>query len=591
MRLPETLKLVAKTYHRYRWHIVLLAVLGMVSAILEGIGITVVIPLLSFFLGGTPPVDFISKAVQGMFAFFSVPFTFRYLLGFILLLFLLRAVTMIAFGYIRGRISADFLYIESQELLRRTLGASWPFLLKQKIGTLQNTLVRDIQCSASLLGIIAQILQSFGGFAMYLIIAINISPSITFWTIGGGAFLMFFARPLIVKSRRVGEQLVKVEKAYAHFLSEHIIGMKSVKAAGVEEAALQNGKEELGSQRALSLRLALIRSLGASIFQPFTLLFVVVLFALTSRSPDFSIVAFIAALYLIQKIFTYLESGQNALHSFSEIVPYANNLALFKKTSDEYREVKVSGDKPLVFDDELAFQKVSFAYDVDVPTLTNISFVLKRGTTMGLIGPSGAGKTTVADLLLRLFEPTSGTITLDGEPIQNISMNEWRQYIGYVSQDVFLLNASIAENIRFYSPDVTDADIEQAARQANIYDFIVSQPQGFETTVGDRGVLLSGGQRQRIVLARALAKKPRLLILDEATSALDADSERLIQEAIRALHGSVTVFVIAHRLSTIEAVDTLLVIEGGQLTEMGSPEELRGNPASYFAKYHGPTAA
>ena len=206
---------------------------------------------------------------------------------------------------------------------------------------------------------------------------------------------------------------------------------------------------------------------------------------------------------------------------------------------------------------------------------------------MGLIGPSGAGKTTVADILLRLFEPTSGSVTIDNEPIGNIRIDEWRQYIGYVSQDVFLLNASVSENIRFYSPNVTDADIEEAARKANIYDFVMSLPQGFATTVGDRGVLLSGGQRQRIVLARALAKRPKLLILDEATSALDSESERLIQEAIRALHGSITVFVIAHRLSTIESVDTLLVLEDGKLTESGTPMQLLNTATSYFAKYRG----
>ncbi len=587
MRPPETLVLLTKTYHRYGWHILALALLGMFSAILEGIGITVVIPLLSFFVGGNAPVDFISKAVQSLFAFVSIPFTFRYLLGFILALFLVRAVTVVAFGYIRGRISADFLHIESKELLKRTLRASWPFLLKQKIGSLQNTLVRDIQCSTGLLGIIAQIIQSFGGFLMYLIIAINISPSITFWTIGGGAVLMLFARPLIIKSRKVGEQLVLVEKAYAHFLSEHIIGMKSVKAAGVEQPALQSGNEELDSQRKLSLRLAFIRSIGSSFFQPFTLLFVVVLFALTSKSPDFSIVSFIAALYLIQKIFTYLESGQNALHSFSEMVPYAKNLVNFKKISDEYKEEKITGEKTLIFEKELAFNNCSFSYGPDSATLSDVSFVLPQGTTMGLIGPSGAGKTTVADILLRLFEPTSGSVTIDNEPIGNIRIDEWRQYIGYVSQDVFLLNASVSENIRFYSPNVTDADIEEAARKANIYDFVMSLPQGFATTVGDRGVLLSGGQRQRIVLARALAKRPKLLILDEATSALDSESERLIQEAIRALHGSITVFVIAHRLSTIESVDTLLVLEDGKLTESGTPMQLLNTATSYFAKYRG----
>jgi ABC-type multidrug transport system fused ATPase/permease subunit len=582
----ENIRILFEMYRKYRWHIVLLTVLGLATAALEGIGINAVIPLLSSFLGGTEAIDGISKIIQAAFVSVGVPFTFRYILGFILALFMIRAVAMVGFSYIRGWISTDFLFEESKDLLRRTLHSSWPFLLKQKMGTLQNTLVRDIQRSATLLELIGQLVQSFGGFLMYVLVALNISPVITLYTLGGGAFLMFFARPLIRKSRSIGEQVARVEKAYAHFLSEHIIGMKSVKAAGVEAAALENGNTELGSQRALSLRLIVVRAISGSIFQPFSLIFVVILFLLTSNTPGFSIITFIATLYLIQKIFTYLESGQNALHGFSEILPYAKNLTGFKKLSDEYKEEKSLGGKPLVFKKEMAFENVSFAYNEDMPTIQDVSFKLAHGTTMGLIGPSGAGKTTMADMLLRLFEPTSGRITLDGEPISNVSMDDWRRYIGYVSQDVFLLNASIAENIRFYTDDLTDADIESAARQANLYDFIMTLPEQFETIVGDRGVLLSGGQRQRVVLARALARKPRLLILDEATSALDSESERLIQESIKALHGAVTVFIIAHRLSTIESVDTLLVLEAGRLTEQGTPAELRANPKSYFAKHH-----
>jgi ATP-binding cassette subfamily C protein len=564
-----------------------LAILGLASAVLEGIGINAVIPLLSSFTGGgASATDPITHGIQNVFMYFGIPFTFRYLLGLILGLFLIRALAMVVFSYIRGWTSADFMYAESRKLLESTLFASWPFLLQQKMGKLQNTLVRDIQRSSTLLEIIGQIIQSFGGFIVYLLVAINISFTTTLYTLGAGALLVLFIRPFIRKSRVVGEQAVQVEKAYAHFLSEHIIGMKSVKAAGIEEAALAGGEQELGAQRALSLRLTLIRAMSGSFFQPFTLIFVVILFLLTSGSPSFSIISFIATLYLIQKIFTYLESGMNALHSFGELTPYAKNLNAFTELTHEHREQKTTGSKPLIFKEKIAFTNVSFAYNSDSHVLDSVSFTIPKGSTFGVIGPSGSGKTTTADLLLRLFHPTSGSITVDGQPVEEISISDWRQYISYVSQDVFLLNASIAENIRFYASNITEADIETAARQANIYDFIMSLPQGFETTVGDRGVLLSGGQRQRVVLARALVRKPQLLILDEATSALDSESERLIQDSIESLHGSVTVFVIAHRLSTIESVDTLLVLQGGRVAEIGSPEDLRSNPNSYFTKHH-----
>jgi subfamily B ATP-binding cassette protein MsbA len=159
--------------------------------------------------------------------------------------------------------------------------------------------------------------------------------------------------------------------------------------------------------------------------------------------------------------------------------------------------------------------------------------------------------------------------------------------LAYVSQDGFLLNATIADNIRFYRTDLTDDEVVAAAKQANIYNFVMTLPDGFDTQVGDRGVMLSGGQRQRVALARALARKPQLLILDEATSALDVESEHLIQHAIDELRGTVTVFVIAHRLSTVQNADHIVVLDHGQVVEQGSPATLGANPNSYFARASG----
>lgn len=576
------------TFKAYRWHVAALAIFGVVSAFLEGIGINAVIPLMSFLggTGGGAATDLVTRTIQDLFSFFGVPFKFRYLLGFIFCLFILRAFSVVSFGYIRGWIGADFLGKESSDVLHRALLVSWPFSLKQKLGTMHNTLVRDIQQTGALLDAVAQIIQSFSGFLMYLLVAVNISPTMTFYTLGGGAILVFFLRPLLRRAHRIGEQAADVEKQFAQFLSEHIIGMKSIKAAGVERAAIADGDRHISLLRTLSIRQALVRSINTSFFQPFSLVIVVLLFLLTYKTPEFSVISFAASLYLIQKIFAYLESGQAGLQSVSMLSPYARNIAAFKRNLDTHREAAVAG-APFVFKRELTFKDVSFAYDEGKPVLKGVDFKIRAGETIGLIGPSGAGKTSVADLLLRLFKPTDGALFLDGVPSESTSFEEWRTHIGYVSQDVFLLNASIEENIRFYNKTLSIVEIENAAKQANIYDFIRELPEGFQTVTGDRGVMLSGGQRQRIALARALARKPALLILDEATSALDSASEELIQKSIRALHGSVTVFIIAHRLSTIEHADRLLVLDHGKIVEEGYPQELLARPDSYFAKHHG----
>lgn len=584
----KNLVVLWRIFGNYRWRIIALIVLGIVGALLDGIGINAVIPLISFYTNASSgPTDFISNAIQSLFTFLHVPFTFRYLLAFILGLFMLRAVAVTLFGYIRGLISADFLGTESEGMLKRMMHASWPFLLKQKIGTLQATLVRDIQRTENLLQVFGQIIQSFSGFFIYLLIATNISPIMTLCTLIAGAGLLLVVRPLMARAQATGNLLIATEKSYAHFLSEHIIGMKAVKAAGVEEHALGSGGALVQTLRTLSIRMTLIRSMSSSLFQPFSLIFVIILFSITYRLPDFNMISFAAALYLIQKIFTYLESGQGALHSIRETIPYAQNVEGFKRMLDTHREVSVVGSAPFSLERELAFKDVSFSYGEGKQVLSGVNFSIAKGETIGLIGPSGAGKTSVADLLLRLFKPNEGEIVIDGKSIDTISTESWRRHIGYVAQDVFLLNASIEDNIRFYRPELSKEAIVAATKQANIYDFIQGLPEGFGTITGDRGVMLSGGQRQRIALARALADKPALLILDEATSALDSESEKLIQASIHALRGSVTVFIIAHRLSTIEHSDRLLVLDHGEIIEEGAPQELLARPDSYFSKHHG----
>ncbi len=587
MTFSMQVRVLFRTFKRHRWQFLLLVVFGMLGAVLEGIGINAAIPLVSFFTGvHSGPTDFISKTIESVFGFFYIPFTFRYLLGFILGLFLLRALVVALFGYIRGRVSADFMGIESTEMLTRALRASWPFLLRQKIGTLQATLVRDIQQTASLLEVSAQAVQSFSGFCMYLLIAMNISPLMTLCTVVGGMVLLFVVRPLLKRTQVAIREYLATEKNYTQFLHEHLLGMKTVKAAGMEERALQMGSRLVQRLRELTIRMALIRSISGSLFQPFSLVFVIILFAITYQSPDFSIVSFAATLYLIQKIFTYLESGQSALHIVSELVPYAENVEKFKTLFAEHKEVSTNGTGAFKFTKELTFDHVSFSYTEEREVLSDVHFAIPRGKTVGLIGPSGAGKTSVADILLRLFEPTRGRVLIDGKPISDVSLESWRQHTGYVSQDIFLLNASIEENIRFYRPELTQEAVIAAAKKANCYEFIESLPEQFATVVGDRGVLLSGGQRQRIALARALATAPELLILDEATSALDSGSEDVIQEAIQGLRGSVTVLVIAHRLTTVENADLLVVLDQGKVVETGSPKELLAQPNSYFARQY-----
>jgi ABC-type multidrug transport system fused ATPase/permease subunit len=210
----------------------------------------------------------------------------------------------------------------------------------------------------------------------------------------------------------------------------------------------------------------------------------------------------------------------------------------------------------------------------EIKALSSVSLAFPSGSTVGIVGGSGAGKSTVADCLLGLIEPESGEITVNSISLRNLPLGSWRRHVGYVAQDTFLFNASILENIRWGNESASEDDITRAVTSSGLDEFIKSLPDGYHTVVGDRGVRLSGGQRQRIGLARALVNQVFLLILDEATSALDSESERYVLQAIEKLHGQMTIVTIAHRLSTVRNTDRIYVLESGRIVEDGNWDQL-----------------
>jgi ATP-binding cassette subfamily B protein/subfamily B ATP-binding cassette protein MsbA len=223
----------------------------------------------------------------------------------------------------------------------------------------------------------------------------------------------------------------------------------------------------------------------------------------------------------------------------------------------------------------IALRNVTLQYAPELPpALRSIDLDLRRGSTVALVGSSGAGKSSIADLLCGLYNPTQGQILIDNAPLEQLDLISWQQRLGVVSQDTFLFNASIADNISFGSANATRAQILAAAEKAQAANFISDLPDGFDTLIGERGYRLSGGQRQRLSLARAILRDPELLILDEATSALDTQSERLVQQAIDQFERQHTVLVIAHRLSTIVKADLICVLDKGQIVEQGNHQEL-----------------
>jgi ATP-binding cassette subfamily B protein/subfamily B ATP-binding cassette protein MsbA len=273
------------------------------------------------------------------------------------------------------------------------------------------------------------------------------------------------------------------------------------------------------------------------------------------------------------------------VNSFSEI---QRSLAAMERVFEVLAMESDKPDRPDARDAptivrEVAFDEVDFEYREGHPVVRDFNVVVPGGAVVALVGRSGAGKTTVTDLVARFHDPTRGQILLNGTDIRAFKLHTYRDLLGIVQQDVFLFDGSVRDNIAYGRLDATDAEIEDAAHRANAHEFIVRLPEQYETTIGERGVKLSGGQQQRLAIARAILASPQILILDEATSNLDTESEQLIQASMATLLAGRTTFMIAHRLSTIRRADLILLMEDGRVIERGSHDELMARRGMYYA--------
>jgi ATP-binding cassette subfamily C protein len=399
-----------------------------------------------------------------------------------------------------------------------------------------------------------------------------------------GAGLVWFLRGKTRISYKAGEGLSKAMTSLYAAITEHLGGMKTAKSYGAEgRHAEVFGKltEEVLEQYVHAVRnQAEVRywfSTGSVLVLSFILYMSIEIMTIPTAE-------MLLLLYLYARIMPKFSSLQENYQAFLNLFPSFSSITETQARCENAAEPKAKSAERIDFRNSIRFDQVWFGYDKQngTPVITGLNLTLRTGETTAIVGPSGVGKTTVADLVMGLIVPDRGRVLVDGIPLSPERVTGWREKIGYVAQDTFLFHDTIRANLLWANPGATEEEIIQSLELAAAEEFVSRLPRKLDTVIGDRGVLVSGGEKQRLALARALLRKPSLLILDEATSSLDSENEKRIQHAIERLHGHMTILVITHRLSTIREADIIHVLDEGHLVESGTWNELTGRKAGRF---------
>jgi ATP-binding cassette subfamily C protein len=580
---------------RERWRWLLLVPVAGAAALIEAAGALAVFGLLRLVVD--PEQVRTAPMVSRVFAWWpgNDPRSVVALLALAIgLFYVLRAAFLSWSEWLRQGVVYRSCTAAAERLLQRYLGAEYLFHARRRSASLIEPVARASDIAYELVaGSAVNIFAEVVIIAALAIVLIVSAPPITLVTIGIVLGLVLI--PIVITRRsweRIGESERQLYQQQLHLLQQSLGAIKDVKVTGRQpffESRFRQVKRELGATKQRRAWAATLARLGVEATLILSMLLVVFLVMRQDVSGG-STVSLLA-------LFAY---------TGFRVVPSANRIMLnvgymreahpwIRKMDDDMRQLRVPSPRPFeperpMFRNTLACDDVSFGYEGGPPyAVQNISVTILRGQSVGIVGPTGAGKSTLVDVLLGLLPPTTGQVLIDGEPLEGHE-RAWQRQIGYVPQDVYLLDDSLRRNIAFGIADsgIDEARLRTAVAQARLDEVIASLPSGLDTIVGENGVRLSGGQRQRVAIARALYHDPPVLFFDEATAALDNQTEREVTEAIAHLrhafggeanqHGSRTIIAIAHRLSTVKNCDMLIYLRDGRVAGLGTYSELIGDP-------------
>lgn len=566
---------------------------GMViSGLLESSAILLLVPMLGMAgieLGGSgsvynlPMLGFISELPQTT----ALVLVLGAYVGIVLCQNLISRFVAVRNVDIQQTYSRQLRYDVYSALLR----AEWSFFLKKRTSDLINIMTTEMARVLAGISCFLQFLTSLLFTLVQIGFAFWLSPKMTLSVLVCAVLLSLFSRRFIRKAKKLGSRSSQLGQTYLAGITDQLNGIKDIKSNNLEHSRLEWLHAFTGEVKNEQLDYTRLRSNSQLLYKMSSTLLIATFIFVSFRFLHAEGPYLLLVILVFARLWPTFATLQSLLEQLASVLPSFKTLQQLREECLHAAERGMEGEgrpavSPLTLNDGLEARNVNFRYHPNEPqySLNQVNIVIPANRMTAIVGRSGAGKSTLVDLLMGLMQPESGEILADGEPITGERLLSYRRSIGYVAQDPFLYNATIRDNLTMIKPDASEAELWEALEFASSADFVRKLPQGLDTLIGDRGIRLSGGERQRLVLARAIIRKPSILVLDEATSALDTENEKRIQEALERLKHSVTVIVIAHRLSTIRGADQILVIDQGRVIQQGVFTGLASEKGGMFSR-------
>jgi ATP-binding cassette subfamily C protein len=556
----------------------------------EGVGILLLVLLVSSLgidvsTGGAADVAGTGRRVLALAGI--VPALLPILLAYVVVIVfqagVLRAQTILNLD-----IEYRFVALLRSRLYDAVANARWLFLARTRGTDFSHALTTEVDRAGMATYQLLWAASTLFVMVAQVALALRISAPLTLLVFAAGGLLTALLAPRFRRTRQAGEAIT-IATSEVHALAvEHLAGMKTVKSQAAEHASAVEFARLSQAVAGRALDAVRLQADMRALFEAGAVVILAVLLIAAVRVFSVPPALLFVLLFLFARLMPRVSSVQQGLHQYATALPALAHIETLQARAEAAREdggaeTPVKDPFPPQLTRAVRLEHVSFAYEAGARVAVgDISISIPAGQTTALVGPSGCGKTTVADLVTGLLAPTAGRVLIDDVELTPDRARAWRSRIGYVAQDTFFFHDTVRANLTWAAPDASDLEL-RAALDAAAADFVFQFPEGLDTIIGDRGTRLSGGERQRLALARAMARRPALLILDEATSALDTVNERKVFDAIERLHGSVTMLLITHRLWTLGGVDTIHVLDDGGLVESGPWDTLRAATGSRFA--------